>query len=1483
MGLILLLLVLGIALSLPFVQTKIAHYVTETLNEDYGTDINVDQVAISIFGGVKLKTVLIRDHHKDTLIYANTIKTNILSFKKLKTGDLIFGDIAADKLFFNLKNYKNEKESNINVFVKLFETGKKNPKPFQLNAGNIYLTDSHFKVTNENAVNRVSVDFKKMNASVRKFKIYGSDITTDIRKLSFLDHRGLFVQDLTGKFSYSKESILLKELTLLTKESNLKGNVVLTYKEGGLADFVNKVHFDVDVDAASISTNDLNHFYNEFGKNKKFNFSTILSGNMNDFYTRNLNMIVDKHSQIIGDINFKNLFSPDKNAFLIRGDFKKLSSDYANLKTILPRILGEKLPSSLEHLGDFDITGNAEVTKTALKADLYMTTDIGELAADLQLHDINTIDNASYEGNINFNKFNIGKFLRQKDFGPVTLDLEVEGKGFTRKFLDTKVNGTVYSLNFKNYNYKNIEIDGNFKNPIFQGVVLVNDENLKMDFNGLLDLSKSENRYDFHALIDYADLNKLNLVKRDSVSLFKGDITMQVTGNSIDNMYGDIFITQTSYQNQKDTYFFDDFTVNSRFDENRVRTITINSPDIIKGEIVGKYRFNQVQKVVENAIGSLYTNYKPNKVERGQFLDFNLSIYNKLIEIFLPEVSVGANTVVSGKISSDSNEFKLNFNSPEIKAYDNYFDRVTLEIDNQNPLYNAYIGMDSIKTKRYKISNFSTINVKLEDTLFFRTEFKGGKENKDFFKLNVYHTIDDNNNNVVGIKKSEVNIKDYLWFLNEDDASNNRIVFDKKFKNFSIENILMTHNNQRIELGGIIRDSTYKDLKLSFEDVNLGKLLPSMDSLRIDGNLNGEIDFKQNKNIYRPSSTITIDSLHVNSIALGNLSVDIQGNEALNKFSVNSVLENGNVENFTASGDIGIFNKQTLFDLNFRFNKFNLGALSPLGGNVISRIRGFASGNASFAGTLKDPQVNGRLFLDEVGLRVPYLNVDYEFDERSIVDLTENQFRFNDAKMTDTKYNTKGYLTGSIKHQNFKKWVLDLNIESDRLLALDTKDSDDAMYFGTAFIAGSASIKGPTNGLLISVNAESKQGTSIKIPINSASGVGNNTFIKFLSPKEKYDQEKGIVQQTVNNAGLELQFDLKITPEAEVEIIIDRNTGHALKGRGDGTMRLEISTLGKFNMWGDYQVREGEYNFKYGGIIDKKFEVKKGSSISWDGDPLRARLNIDAIYKTRANPAVLQDNASFNRKVPVEVVINLTGNLMNPEPDFTINFPTVSSVLKSELQVKLDDKDTRVNQALSLLGTGNFLTSENAGTAVYGSLFERANNLFNDLFQDEDGKFNVVLDYQAADRTPTAETSGQFGIAITTQINDRISIDGKVGVPVGGVNESVIVGNVEVKYRVNDDGTLNLRVFNRENDINYIGEGIGYTQGLGVSYEVDFDTLRELWNKIFNIKTKEEKENTSDDIPDDSDLSPEFIQWTQDRRKETENPKTEQQKVPESE
>ena len=89
---------------------------------------------------------------------------------------------------------------------------------------------------------------------------------------------------------------------------------------------------------------------------------------------------------------------------------------------------------------------------------------------------------------------------------------------------------------------------------------------------------------------------------------------------------------------------------------------------------------------------------------------------------------------------------------------------------------------------------------------------------------------------------------------------------------------------------------------------------------------------------------------------------------------------------------------------------------------------------------------------------------------------------------------------------------------------------------------------------------------------------------------------------------------------------------------------------------------------------------------------------------------------------------------------------------------------------------------------------------------------------------------------MSTNINERILIDGKVGVPVGNEEETMIIGNVKLEFLLNKKGDLRARVFNEENEFQYFGDELGYTQGIGVGYQVRFDSLRELVNKIFNKK-----------------------------------------------
>jgi len=1474
------LLILAITLSLPVVQTKIAKYITETLNTDFKTNISIDKAAINIFGGVKLKKVLILDHHKKTLIYSDIINTDILSIKRLIDGDLIFGDIRLTGLIFNLKTYKNENENNINKFIKLFETGKKTPKSdkhFLLTARNAYITNGNFSVVDENKNTPVFLDFKKLNAYISDFKLYGPDVNTIIHRFSFLDHRGLYVSNFAGKFSYTKKQIKVENLAIKTKRSWIYGKAILNYKIEDFLDFTDKVQFNVALDSSSIASNDIRFFYDGLGKNQHFKVRTKIKGTLNNLNLNHLRLSDANGSKIFGTINFKNLVGSKEQKFSMDGKFDKLLSSYDNLVVILPGVLGKKLPKELKRIGKFNIIGKAKVSVTELETNFKIATDLGNGKVDLHMNSMDFIDKASYSGNIVLDNFNIGALLGRKDLGKTTLNLDVDGVGFTEKYLNTIIKGDIAKLDYNKYSYSNIVVNGNFKLPYYKGQISVNDPNLNLTFDGLVDLSKRESRYDFHINIENSDLRKLKFIN-DSISHFKGDAVVQVTGNSIENLQGEIFIKDAAYQNPKETYVFDDVTISSNFDADKLRTITINSSDIVEGKIVGKFQFGQLDKLVMNSVGSLYTNYKPYKVKKGQFLRFNFHVYNKVVEMLYPEMKIDSSTVVRGKIDSDLQEFKFGFRSKQISAAKNTFDNIRISVDNKNPLYNAFVELDSIKTPYYKIRDFNLINVTSKDTLFVRSEFKGGDKGQDYFNLDLFHTIDKNKNNIVGIKKSEMKFKDYLWYLNEDASKDNQIVFDQFFKNFSIDNIVLSHENQKIDLNGVIKGKDYKDLVLNFEDVDINKITPLTSKFVFNGNLNGKINYKQNKDVYQPTATIVIDHLNLNKVDLGTLNFDISGDESFRKFTMNSSIVNGFAESFKAEGTFAIENKETILDLRLKLDGFNLATLGTVGGDVLSNVRGSVSGNAAVVGNLKKPEINGRLYVEKAGMTIPYLNTDYELSDRTVIDLTDEKFLFRNNQLTDTKFKTKGLLNGTIEHHNFGDWKLDLTITSKRLLALDTKDSEDAAYFGTAFINGTASIKGPTENLFIKVDAKSEKGTEVKIPINNVQSVGESSWIHFVTPKEKYNLANGIIEKTRNYNGLELEFDFDITPDAEVEVILDRNSGHGMKGKGYGSLLFKINTLGKFNMWGDFQAYEGTYNFKYGGLIDKKFSVKKGGSIIWEGNPMKAQLNLEAVYKTSANPAVLLDNtSSFNKKVPVEVVIGLRGDLTSPEPNFDIQFPSVSNVLKSEIQYKLDDKDIRQTQALYLLSTGSFMSTDGFSQGdLSGTLTETASSLLGGIIKSDNDKVNIDLNYISADRRIGQEADGQFVANISSQINERITINGKVGVPVGGVNESAIVGDIEILYRMNDDGSMNLRLFNKENDINYIGQGIGYTQGVGISYEVDFDTFSELVNKLFKNHKLERAIKNSDDYQD-SNLNPDFVNFKSKKETDKEKKKPEKQ------
>ncbi|NOR29331.1 MAG: translocation/assembly module TamB [Lutibacter sp.] len=1430
------------------------------MKKEFDVAIKIKKVDLSFLGSVQLKDVLIRNHHTDTLIYVQNLTTSVFSYRNMINSKLKFGQISLNNFKVNMNTYEGEVDDALTVFVDKFDDGVRTGKPsgFLLTATNLKLANGYVELIDENKPTDKPLFFININGGTQNFKIEGPNVYTNISGLNFVENHGIEIKNLSTDFTYTKSFMNFLNTKLETENSTILTNLIFTYKREDFSNFNDLVTIEADVISADVSLIDLKKFYNELGTNDVLHFTTKITGKLNDLNAQNLKLFTDKNAIIKGDLNFKNSFNQE-NGFSLEGNLTNLTSDYNHLKTLLPNVLGKTLPSSFMKLGRFTLNGNVYLTENLINTQLYLSTKIGNAVSDLELTNISNIDEASYIGHIKIIDFDLGKITNNPLIGNFSIEGDVDGEGFTLETMNTSVNGVISQYQYNNYNYKNITLNGVVKSEHFNGEMEVNDENIKLNFNGLANFSSDVYTFNFKTLIDYCDLKAINVFKRDSISNVKGEIEINVKGNSLDDLVGTVDFNNSLYTNQKGNYFFKDFNVTSSFLDS-IRTITINSSEIVDGHVKGIFKFNELGKLAQNSIGSIYSNYNPHEVSSGQFLDFRFKIYNKIVEVFYPEITLSANSSIRGTINSDYNLFKLSIKSPKVEAFTTVIDDLNLQIDNKNPLFNTQLSVDKISTNNYDVSDLQLVNITLNDTLYFRTEFKGGKAKTEDYNLSFYHTFNKDNKSVFGIQKSNFTFKNNEWLINPTNNLENKVVFDNVTKTYTISPFLVSSKNEKIELYGVIKDTISKELHFNFKDVKLSSITPEIDSLKLKGTINGTLDYNQLQKKIKPTANLLVSNVTINNSKQGNLKIDIEGKNSLKKYVLNILLENDESVSLSAIGELNFTTKQPTLDVNVNFEAFKLDAFSPLGEDVFNNIRGFVYGDVQLTGLLNNPTMEGDLFLDEAGLYFPYINVDYDFDGTSIINLKGQNFVFEDVNLKDKAHNTTAQLSGTLSHSYFDNWLLDLSLNTTNLLVLNTVEEETSVYYGTGFIEGNATIKGLTDKLIIDVVGKTKKGTRFVIPISDVKTVESSQLIRFINKNELEENEekrKAFISEKLK--GLSLNFNIEVTKDAVVEMVLDKTTGSYLQGSGTGNLQLELDTKDKFDMYGDFVVDNGIYNFKYGGFINKPFTVKKGGSISWSGDPYTAQINIDAVHRVSANPKSLLENITSNRKIPIDLITRFSGELFNSQRDFDIEIPNSSSTVASELAFKLNDNDktSKTRHFVSLLASGAFYNesdlSVNTNGLVYGTASDLISNAFDNIFNKGNNRFKFKPVYTVGEKNKVNNLNidDQLLIALDYQVNDRVIINGKVGVPISSKEQSSVIGEVNVEFLMNEEGTLRSSVFNRQNEIQYTEEEEGYTQGAGLSYQIDFDNSKELLEKI-GLRKKTVKDTINTLAPTDT-------------------------------
>ena len=1446
------LLLLSVLFSISPIQTKFGSYITQKINEDLGVNLTVDKVDFSLLGTVSLRGIKIKDHHKDTLIFVDKLSTSILSANSILKNKFTLGPVYIENAYYHMKTYLGEENDNMSIFIDSFSNKEKKDTTnvFKLDSENVYISNLDFKIINANTKDSVNYAVTNAGGNLQQLSIEGPNFSSKIRGLYFKDKFKLDVVNLSTDFSYSKTTMTFLNTTLQTNNSNIKGAIVFDYSTKDLADFVNKVQINAAFDTSNLAVKDVRLFYKELSGNDLFTFKGDFKGTLNDFKLNSFKIFNKKNLSIDGDLAFVNAINADDN-FTFNANLNQFSATYNELNTLLPNSIGKSVPKNFSALAVFRGEGNLTISPKQIEANLYVTSAIGDIATDLKLDNYNNSSLAAYQGVFELDKFHIGKFIDDPLFGAISLKGDINGIGLQLADSATTFSGEISEFDFKDYTYTKISTNGNYKNNRFEGVLSVNDKNLKMDFKGLADVSTSLNKFDFSSTISYLNLKETNLFIRDSIAEVRGDISIDVEGTTLDNIIGNANFTNVFYTNKHKEFSFKKFAVSSSL-KDQVKTIKLTSKDIANGAISGEFIFSELFYVGLNALGSMYTNFEPYSVAPNQYVDFNFTIYDQIIAVFFPEITIDNNTTIKGKIKSNKDQLRLVFSSPKLAFFGNELKDFLLRTDNQNPLYNSHVTASEFNTPYYNVSKLNLLNKTLNDTLYFKSQFNGGGLAKENFNLDFYYTIDKNKKFVVGFQESTFEFKNTIWNINPDELNTDKIVFDILKNEYDFSQFKLISEAQEVAFNGFIKGDTEKSFLIDLTKVKLQSLLTEIDSLSLKGEVTGQVAFIQKESVYKPEANLVINNFEVNNFKQGDLRLNVVGDNAYDKFTVDLSIKNEKVKSIAAKGNLDFSNTRPLIDLQVFLEDYNIKAFSPLGADVISSLRGMVSGDFYMRGFLRNPDMEGELRLYDAGLKFPYLNIDLDFDGLSKINLSEQSFIFDNIKLLDSKYGTEGRLLGNITHQNFEKWFLDLEIDTNNLVVLDTEDSEDALYYGTAFIDGNASITGLTDQLDITVNATTKPNTKFVVPLKDIETADNYQLIHFKTDKMDTEaRQRKLAQEAIK--GLSLNINLDVTKDTEAQVVIDEENGSQLTGRGDGNLEILINTRGRFDMYGDYTIDNGVYDFKYGGIINKPFLIQKGGTVSWNGNPYEADLDVTAIYKAKANPAVLLQSFSSNRKEEIDLVTRITGGLFNSKQELDIQLTNVDPTIASELEFVLNDNNIneKTTQFISLLALGTFRNPDKVSFDVNNTLTGTASSAlasaFSNILNSPESKFQLGLDYQQGDTGNTIERlniDNQVDVSVSTQLFDRVIINGKVGVPVGSESQSSVVGEVKVEVLLNEEGNFRGIIFNRQNEIQYSQQEEGYTQGVGLSYQVNFNTLSDFLSKIGLKKKKNLKRPT---------------------------------------
>jgi hypothetical protein len=1408
-----------------------------------------------------------------------------------------------------------------------------------------------------------SLDFSDLhlddiNLKVDSFCMHNENFSGWIRHLNGTDHRGFAIKSMHGHVAVNSKELAITHFRLKTNNSSLGDSLVFKY-DGyrSFQTFVDDVKMYSTLDRCLFTFSDISAFTpailkNEFihaNQDKTIYVSGTYKGKINDFRAKNMDVRVGKSTLIRGNISMNDVTIPG--AAFMDLSLKELQTDYSDLTSILPFV---NLPPMLNRLGQMRFKG----TYTGFFQDFVafgeLNTNLGTIRSDLKLNLRGGKTRASYLGGIQLADFDVGRLLDKKDIGKISLQTKVQGKGLTLNSLDAELNNAkIDYFIFKDYEYKDIKVDGLFKQKRFNGDIVSQDKNINFILNGIVDLNSELPLVNITGKIDSIDFNTINLTK-EKITLHIDTFMLDAVGNNLDNFDGKLSIKNIAgsrngiYSNLNRIWLeahdtrgeLSGYAADSTPIYDSKREIVLQS-DVANANINGDFKVVHLARSIEQFLRRNHPNLFKNlnytsdstilattdsSMTAGQlaeqlgdqsvnviphqdfWMEVRINDSKNLTQLIAPEFKSLQEVFLEGRYDGTDEELIIGGDLGKVHFGNAQFNGIELEGDAFQSLFDLKTKITSLELNDTTfLPNTSVVLDAIGDSVLFSVEtssignvasdiaIKGQLEVKE--KTAILR-LDTSNLKILGLN----------WYINDDNYIK---IGDKRL---DVHNVRLTNGNKTIAVSSYDQ----KGLKARLENIDLGwlyKMGQPLPKVNIEGLFSADAsigDIFTQKDI---DATVYFDTLIINDDYWGsNSKLVVEGDSLKSTFTgqfthssafVDSLLLNAEFTPIIATKDP---KKQNRLEIDAQLTRAKAKIIEYFLTDQISETEGFATARAKIYGNIKGKEtvmnISGEGDMTGIITTVNMLKTRYALEDGHIL-MNNKGFHIRPplrlkngetresggvALVEVSEPTKKGYIGGSLTHDNLKNFGLDIIAYFENNLVMNTQKGDNASFYGKVYATGTANFKGPFEKLKLTVDAYSEPNSELVLPLGDPLEVAEINYIDFVDKtQDEVDSNKLSIKEQVWG-GLDIEINARVSPNIKMKLIFDEKAGDVMQGTGFGNLTIKYNSVGDLKIFGGYTIEEGSYLFTFKNLLNKPFKVKKGGAIVWgdnDGDPYKARLDIQAIYqKNLALTNLLSEYTATNpnlatlaaKSTEVDILMNLKGELFAPDISFDIKVDDVDSRLRSfvdlVLQTIRSDKSELNRQVFGVITLQQFLPVENGqnninaiaagvstGISTLSELLSQQLSLYvNDLLasaiEDVDGISDLKLDlnfnYQGDgvssiddNTTSNVRVGGDLGF-----LDNRLRVYAGANVDINNNNnlntttstQSNLGYDIVVEYYLTADGQLKLSAYRRTESTIL---GPSERTGVGISYQKEFDKISfksnkkdKITNRIENIKNK---------------------------------------------